>query len=277
MACGDLPFRGATQAELFAAILAKPPARLVATIPAGFRSIVERCLMKEPAERYQKAREVQADLEAPSVARRISRSTPRRNARIRSVAVLPLADLSHDAEPDYFADGMTEALITDLAKIRALKVISRTSAMRYKGSDKPLPQIASELGVDGIVEGSVMRAGGQVRITAQLIHAATDTHVWAESYDRDLKSVLSLQSEVAQAIAQAVQAKITPEEKRRLSARPAVNPAAHELYLKGRHFWSQRGPGLKKAIDFFQRALNEEPNYAPAYAGLADAYALMGF
>ena len=116
-----------------------------------------------------------------------------------------------------------------------------------------------------------------MRITAQLIHAASDTHVWAESYDRDLTSILSLQSEVAQAIAQAVRAKITPEEKRRLSARPAVNPAAHELYLKGRHFWNQRGPGLKKAVDFFQRALNEEPNYAPAYAGLADSYALLGF
>jgi TolB-like protein len=206
-----------------------------------------------------------------------ARAAPRRVGRIRSLVVLPLADFSDDEEAAYFADGMTEALITDLAKIHSLKVISRTSAMRYKGSDKPLIEIAHELGVDGIVEGSVLRAGGQVRITAQLIHAASDTHVWAESYDRDLTSILSLQSEVAQAIAPAVRAKITPEEKRRLSARPSISPAAHELYLKGRHFWNQRGPGLKKAIGFFQRALDEEPTYAPAYAGLADAYALLGF
>jgi serine/threonine protein kinase/Flp pilus assembly protein TadD len=279
MACGEMPFRGATQLEVFAAILTKPPVPLPSVVPSNLRVIVERCLMKEPTERYQKARNVQADLEGLTVARRASRAAPRRAARIRirSLAVLPLADLSQDYQPAYFADGMTEALITDLAKIRSLKVISRTSVMRYKGSDKSLPQIAGELGVDGIVEGSVLRAGGQVRITAQLIHAASDTHIWAESYDRDLKNVLSLQSEVAQAIANAVQAKITPEEKRRLSARPAVNPAAHELYLKGRHFWNQRGTGLKKAADFFQRALNEEPNYAPAYAGLADAFALLGF
>jgi TolB-like protein len=277
MACGEMPFRGATQLELLAAILTKPPIPLPAQVPASLRAIVVRCLMKEPAERYQKARKVQADLEGLMVARRPSRATPRRAGRIRSLVVLPLADFSDDEEAAYFADGMTEALITDLAKIHSLKVISRTSAMRYKGSDKPLIEIAHELGVDGIVEGSVLRAGGQVRITAQLIHAASDTRVWAESYDRDLTSVLSLQSEVAQAIAQAVRAKITPEEKRRLSARPSISPAAHEPYLKGRHFWNQRGPGLKKATGFFQRALDEEPTYAPAYAGLADAYALLGF
>jgi len=172
---------------------------------------------------------------------------------------------------------MTEALITDIAKIGSLKVISRTSAMRYKGSAKSLPEIARELGVDGIVEGSVLRDGGRVRITAQLIHAASDTHLWAESYDRDVRNVLSLQSEVAQAIAQAVQLKLTPDEKRRLTAQQVVNPKAHELYLKGRYFWNQRGPGLKKAIEFFQGALDEEPNYASPYAGLADSYVLLAF
>lgn len=278
MACGDLPFRGATQAEVFASILAKPPVRLPTAIPAGFRSILERCLTKQPADRYQHAHEVQMDLEGLTIPRRVGRTAPRRIGRIRSIAVLPLVDISQEAETSYFADGMTEALITDLAKIHSLKVISRTSVMRYKGASKPLPEIATELGVDAIVEGSVLRAGAQVRITAQLIHAASDIHLWAESYDRDLTSILTLQSEVAQAIAQAIQAKITPEEKRRLAAvRPAINPAALELYLKGRHFWNQRGPGLKKAIDFFQRALNEEPTYAPAWAGLADAYALLGF
>lgn len=277
MASGRLPFRGVTQAELLSAILTNPPEPLPSLVPARLRAIIGRCLMKEPAERYERASEVRAPLEMLALGRSKGGSTSPRATRIRSVAVLPLVDLSHDDNQAYFADGMTEALITDLAKIRALKVISRTSAMRYKGSNKTLPEIARELGVDGIVEGSVLRTGAQVRITAQLIRAASDTHVWAESYDRDLKNVLSLQSEVAQAIAHAVRVEITPEEKKRLMARPAVNPIAHELYLKGRYFWNQRGPGLKKAIDCFQRALREEPNYASAHAGLADAYALQGF
>ena len=277
MASGEVPFRGATQAELLSAILTSPPCPLPLPVPARLHAIIARCLMKEPAERYQRASEVRAPLETLALGRSKGRPTSPRATRIRSVAVLPLVDLSHDDNEAYFADGMTEALITDLAKIRALKVISRTSAMRYKGSNKPLPEIARELGVDGIVEGSVLRTEGQVRITAQLIHAPSDIHLWAESYDRDLKNVLSLQSEVAQAIAHAVRAEITPQEKRRLTASSTVNPIAHELYLRGRYFWNQRGPGLKKAIECFQRALREEPNYASAHAGLADAYAVLGF
>jgi len=277
MACGEMPFRGGAQAELLAAILTKPPVPLPTSIPARLRVIIERCLMKEPLERYQQAEEARAALEAVALSKPRGRSTSARATRIHSVAVLPLADLSHNDEQAYFADGMTEALITDLARISALKVISRSSAMRYKSSAKALPEIARELGVDAIVEGSVLRAGDKVRITAQLIHAASDTHIWAESYDRDLTNVLSLQSEVAQAIAHAVEAKLTPEEKKRLTGRPAINPAAHELYLKGRYFWNQRGPGLTKALDFFQRALIEAPGYASAHAGLADAYALLGF
>src|SRR5262249_33635085 len=201
MACGEMPFRGTTAAELLPPLLPKAPVPLPPSIPARLRAIIERCLMKEPSERYQQAEEVHAALEAAVLAKPRGRSTSARAARIHSVAVLPLADLSHDDEQAYFADGMTETLITDLARITALKVISRTSAMRYKCSAKPLPEIARELGVDAIVEGSVLRAGGKVRITAQLIHAASDTHIWAESYDRDLTNVLSLQSEVAQAIA----------------------------------------------------------------------------
>jgi eukaryotic-like serine/threonine-protein kinase len=275
MACGGMPFEGVTQAELLSAILTKPPFPLTSLVTPRLRAVIERCLTKEPARRYQKATELCAALEG--VERTHSRPVFRRSTRIRSLAVLPLADLSGDVEQAYFADGMTEALITDLAKIGALKVISRTSAMRYKGSNKPLPEIARELGVDGIIEGSVLRTGGQVRITAQLIHAASDTHVWAESYDRDLTSILSVQSEVAQAIAQAVHARVTPEERGRLAATQAVNPAAHSLYLKGRYFWNQRGPGLLKSVEFFQRALKEDPNHAPSHAGLADAYGLLGF
>ncbi len=149
--------------------------------------------------------------------------------------------------------------------------------MRYKGSDKPLPEIARELGVDAIVEGSVLRAGDEVRITAQLIHAASDTHIWAESYDRHLKNILSLQAEVARAVAREVEVKLTPHEETRLVVKQTVNPAAHEAYLKGRHFWNQRGEGLRRSIDYFEQALADDGNYAPAHVGLADAYALLGF
>jgi serine/threonine-protein kinase len=193
--------------------------------------------------------------------------------RIESVAVLPLANLSGDPAQDYFADGMTEALITDLAQIGALRVISRTSVMQYKGVKRPLPEIARELNVDGIIEGSVMRAGDQVRITAQLIYAPTDKHLWARSYDRDLRNVLALQSGVAQAIAREIQVKLTTAEESRLASARPVSPAAYEAYLKGRYHWNKRTPeGIKTAIEYFQQSVEKDPNYALAYAGLADCY-----
>ena len=192
---------------------------------------------------------------------------------ITAIAVLPLENLSRDPAEDPFVDGMTEELITALSKIGALKVISRTSAMRYKGTDKPLPEIARELGVDAVIEGSVLRAGDQVRITAQLIHAATDETLWAESYERDLRDVLALQSEVARAISREIRAAVTREEEARLASGRSVNPEAYEAYLKGRYFWNKGTPeGFKKALEYFQRAIEIDPSYAPAYAGLGDAY-----
>ncbi len=194
--------------------------------------------------------------------------------RIESLAVLPLANLSGDPQQDYFAEGMTEALIADLAKISSLRVISRTSVMRYKGSDKPLPQIAKELNVDAVIEGSVQRAGDRVRITAQLIHAPTDTHLWADSYERELRDVLTLQSEVAQAIADQIRVKMTAQEQARLARGQQVNPEAHEAYLKGRYYLEKWSPdGIKKAEEYFQEAVAKDPNYGPAYAGLAETYA----
>jgi TolB-like protein/Flp pilus assembly protein TadD len=194
-------------------------------------------------------------------------------SKIQSLAVLPLTNLSGDPQQEYFSDGMTEALITDLAKIRALKVISRTSVVQFKQTTKPLPEIARELGVEAIVEGSVMRAGNRVRITAQLVDASTDRHLWAESYERDLSDVLTLQSEVASAIANQIQATLTPQERSRLTASHRVNPDAHEAYLKGRYFWGQWTPeGFRKAIEYFQQATAHDPNYGAAYAGLADCY-----
>ncbi len=196
-------------------------------------------------------------------------------APIRSIAVLPLENLSGDPEQEYFADGMTEALIGDLAKIGALSVISRTSIMRYKQSDKSLPEIAEELGVDGVLEGTVMRAGDRVRITTQLIDARNDHHLWSERYDRELSDVLALQSDVARAVARQIELTLTPQEESRIANTRRVNPAAHEAYLKGRFFWNQRGESLHKAIDYFQRAIEIDPQHATAYAGLADTYALL--
>ncbi len=187
---------------------------------------------------------------------------------LRSIAVLPLDNLSGDPSQDYFVDGMTDQLITDLAKVGALRVTSRTSVMRYKGTKKSLPEIARELNVDGIIEGSVMRSGQRVRITAQLLNAPLDQHLWAETYDRDLGDVLRLQSEVAQAIAQQVRAEVTPEQRARLrSARP-VNPEAYEAYLKGRYYLSNQFTmvqPLNKAKSYFQDAIRKDPGFALAY------------
>jgi TolB-like protein len=199
--------------------------------------------------------------------------SPRPSPVIRSLAVLPLENLTGDASQEYFADSMTDALITDLAQIGALRVISRTSIMRYKGMRKPLPEIARELGVDGIVEGTVVRSASRIRITSQLIYAPSDQHLWARSYESDLSDIVTLQGEVAQAIAGQVRAALTPEERSHLAKRPTDSPEAYQLYLRGRYSWNQRTPrGVKKSIDFFQQAVEKDPNFALAYAGLADAY-----
>ena len=202
--------------------------------------------------------------------------------RIASLAVLPLVNLSHDPEQEYFADGMTEQLTTDLGQIGALRVISRTSAMHYKGTSKTLPEIARELHVDAVVEGSVERSGDRVRITAQLIEAPTDRHLWARSYERDLRNVLSLQDEVAVAIATEVRIKLTPQEQVQLSNARPVNPEAHEADLRGFYELRKNAPtgpivagqreSTEKAIQYFQQALALDSNDALAYAGLADAY-----
>lgn len=191
---------------------------------------------------------------------------------IRSLAVLPLENLSGDAQ-DYFADGMTDELITDLAQIRALRVISRTSVMPYKGARRPLPLVARELNVDAIVEGTVLRSGDQVRITAQLIQASADKHLWAASYQGDFRNTLSLQKQVASAIADQIRIELTPHEQAVLKNVRTVDPEAHEYYLKGRFFFSKRNSG-EKARWCFQQAIQKDPNYPLPYTGLADIYQL---
>jgi len=192
---------------------------------------------------------------------------------IQSLAVLPLENLSLDPEQEYFADGMTEALTTELAQISALKVISHTSVVQYKGTKKSLPQIAQELSVDAVVEGAVQRSGDKVEITVQLIHAPSDRHLWAKSYERGLRDVLELQREVAHAITGEIKAKLTPPEKVHLASARPINSEAYEDYLKG-HYYGERN--TRKGIAYFQQAIQKDPNYALAYAGLANSYISLG-
>jgi TolB-like protein/DNA-binding winged helix-turn-helix (wHTH) protein/Flp pilus assembly protein TadD len=204
-------------------------------------------------------------------------SRNRASPEIRSIAVLPFESLSGDASQDYFADGMTDELITDLGQISALRVISRTSIMTYKGVRKLLTEAARELDVEAVVEGTVLRSGDRVRIAAQLIEVPVERHIWAQSFEGDLRDTLALQNRVARAIAEQIGATVNQQEKAELQNPKAVNPEAYEAYLKGRYFWNKRtGDGLRKAIDYFDRATEKDPNFAKAYTGLADSYALSG-
>jgi TolB-like protein/thioredoxin-like negative regulator of GroEL len=196
---------------------------------------------------------------------------------ITSIAVLPLDNLSGDPEQEYFTDGMTEALTAELAQINALKVISRTSAMRYKNTDKLLPEIARELGVDALLEGSVLRAGDEVRITLQLVHGPTDRHLWARNFQRDLRDILALQAEVARAIADEIKITLTPQAEMRLARTRTVDPKAYQLWLKGNfHLSKLDEESSRKALASYQKAIDQVPDYAPAHAGLAWAYISLG-
>lgn len=198
--------------------------------------------------------------------------------RLGSIAVLPLDNLSGDPSEDFFVDGMTDQLITDLSKVASLRVISRTSVMHYKGTKKTLPEIARELHVDAIVEGSVVRSGQRVRVTAQLVEASTDQHLWADTYDRNLDDMLKLQGEVVDAIAQQVRAQLTPQQQGQLRLAHAVNPAAYDAYLKGRLYFTNeftKPDSLKKAQHYFEESIQKDPNFALAYAGVADTYVFL--
>jgi TolB-like protein/Tfp pilus assembly protein PilF len=197
--------------------------------------------------------------------------------RIASIAVLPLVNVAADPEQEYFVDGMTDALIADLAQVSALKVISRTTVMRYKGTRARVPEIARELNVDGLIEGSVLRIGDRVRITVQVIHAATDTHIWAQSYERRLDDVLAVQRDVARAIAQEIQVKLTPSERLRLARTTVARPDAHDVYLRGRHHWRRSTEdGLRRASEYLRRAIVLDPTFAAAHAALADVQIAIG-
>ena len=282
MATGKLPFAGKTSTAIADQILhAQVPAPQAVQPRLSLRlaDIILKCLEKDAENRYQSAKELQVDLRrltsptSTSSATAVATRKRTRAKRIRSVAVLPLTNFSRDPEQEYFADGMTEALICDLAKLRGVKITSRTSVMRYKGAETPLPQIADELNVDAVVEGSVMRVGPRVRITAQLIQAASDTHLWAESYDRNFEDVLLVQSEIARAIAREIQVAITPEEAKRLSRARRVNPEAYEAYLKGRFHWYKLSrEHLDTALRYFEVSSEKDPGDPLAYVGIVGVW-----
>ena len=276
--------RQSVSATTFAVMEDEPDWRaLPVKTPRKVRDLLRQCLQRDANRRLNNIGDARATIQ--QVRRGQPRRTPRHAAaapfrerhptaaRIRSLAVLPLTDVARDPEQDYFVDGMTEALIGELAQINALRVISRTSAMHYKATTKTVPEIARELGVDGIVEGSVMRAGDRVRITAQLVHAASDRHLWARSYERDLRDVLQLQSEIARAIADEIQVEVTPQERARLSRIRPVNVEAHEAYIRGRYHWGRVHP--ERSIEHFRRAIAIDPDNALAYAGIADSQCMI--
>jgi serine/threonine-protein kinase len=308
MLAGRPPFVGPTAEHVVSQHLTDEPPPLRALrpeVPEAVETAVVRALRKAPADRFPSARDFAAALreggrrrssDAASRAGRrrmlvllgvataavvgaiVLRGMGEASAlpRIEALAVLPLEDLAPEPGQEYFADGMTEALITNLAGLRALKVISRTSVMRYKGTQRPLREVARELGVDAVLEGTVLRVGSRVRISAQLVHAASDRHLWAEAYERELTDVLSLQRDVARAVAGEIRVVLSPEERRRLGERRPVDPAAYEAYLRGRFHWNKRTPeGFEAAIREFRRAVELDPTYALPYSGLADSYILL--
>jgi serine/threonine protein kinase/predicted Zn-dependent protease len=270
---GRRPFVGTSDLEVLQRVQYHRAARLGEAFPPALRFAVEKALEKDPAERYQSMGEMVVDLRrltrAPS--RAGTQERPRHTRRrIRSLAVLPLQNLSRDQDQEFFSDGTTEALIGNLAQIRSLDVISRTSVMRYKGTTKTIPEIGHELNVDAIIEGSVQRVGGRVRITARLIRASTDKHLWASEYERDAGDALKLEAEIARIIAQEIRAHLTPEETRRLASARSISPDAREAFLLGRHHqFKDNEADLRQAIEYFERAIELQPEYAAAYASLS--------
>jgi serine/threonine protein kinase/tetratricopeptide (TPR) repeat protein len=279
LATGRRPFRAPLPAPMIDAILHEVPEHPCAARPGLSRGLAEvllRCLEKRPERRFRTADELAADLRALAAGTGGSPGgTPVARRPLQSVAVLPLENLSRDPEQEYFADGMTEALIAGLAKVRGLRVISRTSVMRFKEERPSLPEIARALHVDALVEGSVLRSGSRVRITANLIDAGADRHLWSDSYDRDLVDLLALTSDVATAIAREVQCRLIPDEEA-AAPRRAIDPDAVQAYLKGRFYWERRSEeGVGRAIEFFNQAVERDPQYALAHVGLADSYLVL--
>ena len=314
MVTGRQPFRGDYEQALTYAILNEDPEPVTALrtgIPMALERLILKCLAKDPARRYQDFQDVLVDMKAVQEKSRLGSKgvikqypshrrlasvicviailfivvtlaglyfyTRHQTHKIDSIAVLPLVNLSGDPNQEYFSDGMTEAVIAELANLKALKVISRTSIMRYKHTEKVLPEIAKALDVDAIVEGSIMRAGDRVRITTQLIDGRSDRHLWAKNYERNLNNILEIQGEVARDIASEIRVSLDKQEKVALSAKAqSIDPEAYDAYLHGLYYWNKRTePDLKKGIDCFKQAIEKEPQYAAAYAAISQSYIVL--
>ena len=283
LAAGERPFKGTSVLSVMTSILRdtpRPVADLNSALPPALAESIRRCLCKDPALRYQGAGELRDDLAAihkqfdsrATGAAAAPVSAPEAPSR-RSVAVLPFLNLSADPENEFFADGITEDLIAQLSKVRALKVISRTSAMQFKKREMSLGKIAAILGVATVVEGSVRKAGNRVRIIAELIDAASDEHLWAETYNRELTDIFEIQADVALQIAEALKAELSPSERARIEAPAMVNIEAYQLYLKGRQCLNRfTQEQIREALDYLQRAVAIEPRYALAYDSIAWVY-----
>lgn len=322
MATGQRPFCELRRRKLFGAILNDAPlapCKLNPKVSPGLERIVKKCLEKDPANRYQSARELSVDLRrlqrefragtiildhTPPTSASLLRNRSflaavaalvlvssltaiffflrsrnilpylfSRSPKVQSIAVLPLVNLSGDPDREFFADGITEELITQLGKSTGLRVISRQSVMQFKHTSLPLSEIARKLDVDAVVEGSVLQSGNRVRVITRLVPALSERPMWAEQYDRDLRDVIALQAEITQAIVSEIRLELSPEERSRLASIHPVNPEAYEAYLKGRFYWYQVSKvGYEQAEHYFQLALQKDPNYALAYSGLADVW-----
>jgi serine/threonine protein kinase len=290
MATARRAFPGISTAEIFAAILHSapiPPSRLNPAIPREFDGALERLLDKSPEARYSTAAELLAALRNlsrpdPSASRTFLSSSNQQVVtqpeKLQSLAILPLVNLSTDVNQDYFVDGLTEALITAVARLGGLRIISRTSAMCYKKATKPVPVIAQELNVDAVLEGSVLRSGDRLRINCRLIDPRTEQHLWSESFDHHLRDILSLHDDFTQAIAASLRTRVLQRSQESAQSPRKVNPESYDSYLRGRYFWNKRNDAnLKKAIECFRHALDLDPLYAPAYSGIADSYFYLGY
>ncbi|MFQ5853968.1 MAG: protein kinase, partial [Candidatus Binatia bacterium] len=320
MLAGENPFKGDYEQAVMYSIMHEEPefiTKVRGEVPGQMERILERALAKNPEKRFQTMEEMLEELRNASEGLKEGRRTKPsvfrlgRKQRLNvyrafavvliaiigfgiyfwrsqvaeatpvSIALLPLESITKDAEQAWFTDGMTDALITDLAKIRGLRVISRNSTRQYKGTNKAPPEIAEELGVTYVIDGSVVKMGDQVKVSARLIDAAKDEYLWSEDYARDFKNILTLQGEIAQTIASQIQVKLTPEEEVRLASARPVNPEAYEAYLKGQFHWGKLSRAdLETAQQYFELALQKDPDYAPAHAGIALVWAArmqMGF
>src|SRR5262245_14531524 len=280
MCASRRPFEGATLFELSAAILDGTLAPLPPDIPTDLAAVVARALSKTPAARFANAAAFREELEATALGQGAGDFPA-----LGTLVVLPFARLSGDASQEFFADGMTEAITAAIARLGSIRVISRTSAMQFKRERPPIREIARRLNADAVVEGSVMCAGERVRISAQLVDARSDQHLWADSHVRDLTDVLDLQEDVARAIVKGIHSQLVAPEvsNERPSVEPrdrrrAVDPEAYLEYLRGRHAWTKRTPAaLRQAISYYERAIERDPTYSRAYAGIAECHGVLGF